>query len=101
MRWCRSFAYLSDPLVDGDGDDDEHAHREGLPEHVESGEREAVAEDADDEGAEERAPHRAAAAEEARAADHDGRDRVEVEVDARVRRGGVGASDLDPRADRE
>ena len=55
----------------------------------------------DDEGAEQGAPHGAATAEEARAADDDGGDRVEVEVDAGVGRGGVGAADLDPGADRE
>ena len=55
VRW-RSFAYLSDPLVDRDGDDDEDAHGEGLVEHVQAGEGEAVAEHADDQGAEQGAP---------------------------------------------
>ena len=57
LRGVHSCAYLPDPLVDRDGDDDEHADGEGLVEHVEPGERQPVAEHADDEGAEQGAPH--------------------------------------------
>ncbi len=49
-----------------DRDDDQHADREIPPQHVEPGERQAVAEHADDQRADQRADDRAAPAEQRR-----------------------------------
>ena len=56
-RSCRN---LPDPLVDGDGDDDQNADREILPQQRQARERQPVAEHPDDQGAEQRTDDRAA-----------------------------------------
>ena len=61
----RSLGDPPDPLVERDRDDDQHADREFLPQHVEPGERNGGAEHADDQRADQRADDRAAAAEQA------------------------------------
>ncbi len=73
--------------------------RELLPEHVEAGERHARSEDADDERADQGPDDRPAAAEETRAADHHGRDAVEVGVLAARRADGADPADQHPARD--
>ena len=68
--------------------------------HLDAGELQPVAEHADDQRADQRAEHAAAAAEQAGAADHDGGDGVEVVVAADVRAGRREPADEDPGADR-
>src|SRR6266851_3371048 len=76
---CRcSCRHLPDPLIECNRDDDQPADGEFLPQHVDAGEREPVAEHADDQGTDQRADDRAAPAEQAGAADHNRRDAVEI-----------------------
>src|SRR5919112_824672 len=72
----RSRLHLPDPLVERDGDQHQQADREALPDHLDAAELQAVAEHADDQRADQRAEHAAAAAEQPRAAEHDGGDGV-------------------------
>ena len=51
---------------------------EVLVDHLDADQRQAVAEDADDQGSDQRADDRSPPAEQARAAEHDGRDAVQV-----------------------
>src|SRR3954454_24012388 len=104
LRWRpavrRSCLDLPDPLIEGDGDQYQHADGEALPDDLDAAELQAVAEDADDEGADQGADHAAPAAEEAGAAEHDGGDRVEVVLGADVRARRGEPADEDPPADR-
>src|SRR3954471_1663522 len=65
-------------LVEIDGADEHGAHGNLLPERLHADDHEAVLQDRGDEDAEDRAEHRSDAAEQARAADHDGGDRLQV-----------------------
>ncbi len=69
---------LSDPLVDRDRGDDEHADQEIGPLRVGAQHAQAELEDADDQRAEEHAEDRAAPAEQRDAADHHRGDRLDV-----------------------
>src|SRR5262245_46828699 len=64
-------------LVDQHGDDDHGADRDELPERLDIDEDEPVLDDGNDERAGYRTQDRARAAEQAGAADHDRRDRIE------------------------
>src|SRR5579863_5265399 len=75
-------------LVDEHGDDDHHSDRDELPERLDVDEHQPILDDGDDEGAGDRAPDRAGAAEQAGAADDDRSDRVEQQRLARLRRAG-------------
>ena len=88
--------HLPDPLVDGDGEDHQHADGEHPVLVVDAGQGQAAAEEADDERAEQRAEHGAPAAEQAGAADDDGGDALQVGVGDRVRAGRAGPADEDP-----
>jgi len=61
-------AHLPDPLVEGDRDDDQDPLGEHLVQALHAGQVDAALEDLHDQGAEQRAEHRAAAAEQAGAA---------------------------------
>src|SRR6266511_2582639 len=99
-RCSRSCLYLPDPLVERHSDQDEQADREALPDDLDAGELQAVAEHADDERTDECADHAAASAEQARATEHDGGDGVEVVLRADVGAGGREPSDENPAPDR-
>ena len=96
---ARSCLYPPDPLVQRDGGDHEDPQREWLVEPVDVREREALGERDDDQRAEQRADHVAAAAEQAGAADHHGRDALQVRVDGVVRARGARVADRHPRSD--
>ena len=68
------------------------ADQELLPEDADVHQVQAVPEEPHDEHAGEDAEHRAAAAEEAGAADDHGRDGVELGADAGIREAGIGAA---------
>ncbi len=76
-----------------------NADGEFLPQHVDAGEREAVAEHADDQRADQRADDRAAPAEQAGAADHHGGDGIEVRGIAGLRADRADAPDQRPAGD--
>src|SRR5207302_644587 len=83
--------------VDQDGADDYYADDDGLPGGGDIEEIQAVAEDAHDEGADQRAAYRADAAEEAGAADNYGGDRVQFGAGAGEGEAGVHAAGEDDR----
>src|SRR5262249_53877745 len=68
--------------LDQDGDDDDRADRRALPVGRDIHQIEAVADQHHDEYADQGADHRAAAAEQAGAADHHGGDGVELQAGA-------------------
>src|SRR5215218_4820780 len=79
LGWLTSLGAAGPPhLIEVDGDDQEGAHGDLLPEGLHADDHEAVLEHRGDEDAEHRAEDRADPAEQARPADHDRRDRVEV-----------------------
>ena len=88
-----------DPLVHRDGDDDEDADGERAPQRLDARLGQAAVEHADDQGPEQRTEHVAPPAEQARAADHHGGDRVEVGVLQRLRRHRADAADPQPPGD--
>src|SRR5581483_6958108 len=65
--------------VDGDGDDQQQAAHDVLPERLDVEQHDAVVDDADHEHAQDRADDRAAPAGEAGSAEDDGGDRRELE----------------------
>src|SRR5690606_34191985 len=91
-----SACYLSDPLVDCDSHDDEDADQEVGPLRVRADQAQAEREHADDQGAEEHAEDRAAAAEEGYAADHHSGDGFYVGELAGCRRDRAYPSDQGP-----
>ena len=65
-------------LIDRDGEDDQDAGDEVLVDHRNADQRQAVAKDADDHGTDQRPDDASAASEEARPAEHDCGDAVQV-----------------------
>ena len=89
-------------LVDGHGEDDHRAGDDLLPERGDPHDDQAVGQEADHEGADDRAAHGAPAAGQGRTADDHGGDGVELVEGAEVGGGGADVGDLedadDPRA---
>src|SRR6185437_54129 len=75
---CRSRPSPTHELVDRDGEDHEDACHQILVDDLDADERQSVAEDADDDCADEGSEHTPSPAEEARAAEYDGGDGVQV-----------------------
>src|SRR5512140_800909 len=86
-------------LVDRDGSDHQDAGDEHLIGRLDAEQLEAIAEDPDDQGADEGADDAAAATEEAGAAEHDGGDAVQVGRLPGLRIADAGAGDLEYRCD--
>src|SRR5262245_44708691 len=83
-------SHLSPYDVEEDREHDDGADQDLLPEHADVVEVQAVADQAHDDDPAEHAQHRAAAAEEAGAADDHGRERLQLGADAGIGEAGVG-----------
>src|SRR4051794_38399920 len=86
-------------LVEVDGEDQDRADGDVLPEGLDAEEDEAVAQDRRDEGADHGAAHPPLATEEAGAADDDRGDRGEVVLRVRRHRRGAEAADVEDADD--
>src|ERR1700761_8097726 len=93
---ARSSSYPPDPLVDGDGRDDQQALGQLLGQLLHPGQGQAGLEHLDDQRPEQRAEHHPPAAEQADAADDHGGDAVQVEGGGDVGAGVAHPADLDP-----